>query len=102
MTEPVTPPTLDIPLEDAIQEMTGFELRAIQRRLNMKMEELGRVDLTIGAIFTYENRNGNKRSWASVENMTLKDMSGYFAPSPQDADPDDPDSELGKGDSSAT
>jgi hypothetical protein len=97
MTEavPITP-TLDIPLSHAVEELTGFEALAVERRFNKKLEELGGIGLTVGVVWAYENRNGNKRSWASVENMTFRELSGYFAPEPDDIDETDPDSDAGK------
>lgn len=97
MTDPTAPaPTLDIPLSDAVQELTGFEALHIERRYNKKLEELGGISLTIGVVWAYENRNGQKRSWASVENMTFRELTGYFAPEPDDVNEDEPDSDTGK------
>lgn len=94
--EPIIP-TVDIPLSDAVEEMTGFESLSIERRYNKNLNELGGVGLTIGVVWAYENRDGKKRSWASVENMTTRELAGYFAPEPDDVDESEPDSEAGKG-----
>lgn len=102
MTEVLPPaPTLDLPLSDAVQELTGFEALTIERRYNAKLEELGGIGLTIGVVWAYENRAGKKRSWASVESMTFKQLTGYFAPEPDDVNQDEPDSATGKDDSYA-
>lgn len=100
MTEapPTTPPVVDIPLSDAVQELTGFEALALQKRFNQKLEDMGGIGLTIGVVWAYENRGDKKRSWTSVENMTFRELSSYFAPEPEDVVEDEPDSEAGKGD----
>jgi hypothetical protein len=94
-------PTVDVPLSDAVQELTGFEALALERRYNTKLEELGGIPLMIGVVWAYENRGGGKRSWASVEQMTFRELTAYFAPEPDDVDADDPDSDAGKDGSSA-
>jgi hypothetical protein len=91
-----TPPTLDVPLTDAVQELTGFEALGIERRFAKKLEELGGISLTIGVVWAYENRGDNKRSWAGVEQMTFRELTGYFAPEPDDVDETEPDSDAGK------
>lgn len=103
MTQPTPPitPTVDIALSDAVEELTGFEALTIERRYNKKLEDLGGIALTIGVVYAYENRTGNKRNWASVENMTFRELTGYFAAEPDDVDQDEPDSEAGKEDSRA-
>lgn len=100
MTERARPPTLDIPLTDAVEELTGFEALLLEGRFRKKLEELGGVALTIGVVWAYENRDGKKRTWSSVENMTFGELTGYFAKPPDDVDEAEPDSESGKDDSS--
>jgi hypothetical protein len=50
----------------------------------------------LGTIWALSNRDGATLSWNAVKSLTLKQMNGMFAPEPVDADPDDPDTELGK------
>lgn len=97
----MTEPAIKIPLSDAVQELHGFEALQIERRYNRKLEDLGGISLTIGVVWAYENRDGKKRAWASVENMTFRELTGYFAPEPDDVNEDDPDSDAGKDDSYA-
>ena len=92
---PITP-TVDVPLSDAVQELTGFEALAIQKRTGHKLEDLGGIDLTIGVVWAYSNRNGQKTSWTAVEQMTFRELTGFFAAEPDDVDQDDPDSDAGK------
>jgi hypothetical protein len=89
-------PTLDLPLQAAIEEMTGFEALGIEKRYGRKLEELGGMALTIGVVWVYENRR-EKTSWVTVEQRTLRQLNGYFAQPPDDINEDEPDSPLGKG-----
>jgi hypothetical protein len=92
--EPITP-TLDVGLEVAVEEMTGFEALGIEKRFGRKMEDLGGMALLMGAVWVYENRDGKKASWNAIEAMTLRQLRGYFTES-DDVVADDPDSESGK------
>lgn len=91
MTEPIKP-TVAEPFEDALQELTGFEVIGIQNHYGTEMERLGGIRSLCGAVWAYENRTV-KTSWAQVEAMTLRELSGYFA----EQTDDDPDRDLGKG-----
>jgi hypothetical protein len=95
--EPVKP-TSELTLTDAVQELTGFEALLVERRFNKKLEELGGTSLTIGVVWAYENRDGNKRAWSSVENMSFRELTGYFTPEPEDPNETEPDSDAGKDD----
>ena len=86
----------ELPLSVAVEELTGFETIAIQERFKTDFSELGGVRSLLGTVWAYGNRDGNKMSWAAVMALTLKQMNGMFAPEPIDADPDDPDTDLGK------
>ena len=72
------------------------EALAIQKRTGHKLEDLGGIDLTIGVVWAYSNRNGQKTSWTAVEQMTFRELTGFFAAEPDDVDQDDPDSDAGK------
>lgn len=95
---PATSPVVDIPLSDAVQELTGFEALGVEKRFKTKLEDMGGISLTIGVVWAYENRGDKSRSWASVEQMTFKALSNYFAPEPDDIDETEPDSDTGKDD----
>ncbi len=99
MTQAEVTPTVDMSIGDAVQELTGFEAIGIEKRFGARLEDLGGIPLVIGLVWAYENRTA-KRSWGSVEHMTVRDLTGYFAPDPEDVNPEEPDSEAGKGDSS--
>lgn len=97
-TTPDYVPVVDIPLSDAVQELNGFEALGIEARFKTKLEEMGGIGLTIGVVWAYENRDGKKRSWSSVQHMTFKELTRYFAPEPDDIDESEPDSDTGKDD----
>lgn len=96
--EPIKP-TLDLPMSVAVEELTGFEIIAIERHFKTKLDELGAIALLVGTVWAYETRAAGKASvpWPSVEGMTLRQLTGYFEPEPDDVMPDDPDSDMGKG-----
>ena len=93
--EPVTP-TADVPLSVAAEELTGFEVLAIERRFGASLEALGGVSVLVGAVWALENRDGAKVSWAAVEARTLRELNGYFPPEPDNAEEEDPGTHLGK------
>jgi hypothetical protein len=94
---PPVEPTLDVTLQVAVEEMTGFEVMGIEKRYGRKMEDLGGTALMVGVVWAYENRDGKKTSWVAVEQRTLRELNGYFQPAPDDVNEDEPDSEPGKG-----
>lgn len=96
MTEVPPAPVVDIPLSVAVEEMTGFETIAVENHFKKEFNSLGGVKSLIGAIWVYANRDGKKMDWNAVKAMTLKQMQGFFAPSPDDPIEDDPHSDLGK------
>jgi len=91
--ERVTPFVVDIPLDDAVEELTGFEIIAISKRFDEHLSELDPLLTLIGTVWAFENRDGKSRSWNSVLAMTQRQIQDYFA----DPNPD-PDSDQGKGD----
>lgn len=85
-TDEDTKPVVDIPFEDAIQELTGFEVLAIAKHFGMDFERIGGVRTLLGAVWAYESR-GATTAWSHVESMTLKQLQSYFAK--EDSDPTD-------------
>ncbi len=86
----------DLPLSVAVEELTGFEVIAIQTHFKTDFAELGGVRSLLGAVWAYGNRDGASMSWNAAKSLTLKEMNGKFAPEPIDADASDPDTDLGK------
>jgi len=84
-------PTADVPLEEAVQELTGFEVLGIQKRFGTDFEKLGGLQALIGTVWALENRQV-KTDWSTVERMTIKQLNGYFP----EREPD-PEGEQGEG-----
>lgn len=86
-------PVNDLPLSVASEEMTGYEVLKVQAHFKKDLADLGTAMLLIGVVWVYECRRAEKIvPWSDVESMTLKQLSAYFAPEPDDPDAD----ELGK------
>lgn len=86
----------DLPLSAAVQELTGFETIAIETHFRMQFNDLGGVKSLIGAAWAYGNRDAQTLSWNAVKALTLKQLGALFPDEPEDADADEPDTELGK------
>lgn len=87
----MTEPTINLPFDEALKDLTGFEVLGIQRHYGLDMERLGGIRSMIGAVWAFENRQA-KTDWSTVERMTLRELNEYFA----EPDPD-PESDQGKG-----
>ncbi len=83
-------PVVDLPIKEALQELTGFEVIGIQKHYGTLLEKLGGACTLMGAVWAYENRR-EKTSWVAVESRSMHALEHYFA----DNDPD-PDSDQGK------
>ena len=88
-----TKPTVDMPLDEALQDLTGFEVLGIESHYGQHLERLSGSQALIGAVWAYENR-GAKTAWNVIEKMTVRELGGYFGA----RDPG-PDSDQGKGSS---
>ena len=91
MTSEEVKPTAEVPLSEAIQDLTGFEVLGIQKRYGVEFEKLGGIQALMGTVWSLENRQV-KTDWSTIERMTLRQLNGYFP----DKDPD-PESEQGEG-----
>lgn len=86
------PPTVDVPLDVALEELAGYEVLLLEKHFNAPLEQLGAAKTLLAVVWAYENRDGKQRSWRDVEKMSLRQLNGYFAePSVE------PDDETGKG-----
>jgi hypothetical protein len=94
---PVVEPLTDLPLSAAVEELTGFEVIAIQKHFGCDFNDLGGVRSLLGTAWAYGNRDGKTLSWNGIKALTLKQMNGLFADEPEDADAEEPDTDLGKG-----
>ena len=82
-------PLVPVPLEEALNDLTGFEVIGIQNHYGTELEKLGGARTLLGAVWAYRNRT-ETTSWHQVESMTMRDLDATFAK----RDPD-PDSEQG-------
>ncbi|HLL68810.1 MAG TPA: hypothetical protein VK453_24315 [Micromonosporaceae bacterium] len=89
MDRPDITPTVDFTIQEAMEELTGFETIAIQKRFGNEIEKLGGVITMIALVWAFENRRA-KVDWGTVERKTLRELNGYFAKA------DDPDVVEGK------
>jgi hypothetical protein len=97
--EPIKP-TLDLPMTVAVEELTGFEIMAIERHFKEKFENFGAMWMLMGTVWAFETRAAGKPvPWGGIEHMSMRQLNGYFEPEPDDVMPEDPDSELGKASS---
>ncbi|GAA3193950.1 hypothetical protein ACFO1B_03845 [Dactylosporangium siamense] len=87
--------SIDLPLKDAVEELTGFEVIGIEQHYKRDMENLGAIRTLVGVVHAYEHRTNPDITWAEVEQRTMRDLNGYFAaPS---VEPDDPAGKDGSG-----
>jgi hypothetical protein len=87
VTSPATH-VVNLPLSDAVEELTGFEVLAIESYFGRDLNDLGSLRTLLGTVWVYRNRNGQKTDWTAVKAMTLKELQAYFAPSPDEPEPE--------------
>lgn len=85
--------SVDFPLSQATEELTGFEMIAIEKRYG-RLDSVGLGQLTCGLVWAFENRT-SKTSWQEIEGRTQRELAGYFAPEPDE--PIEPDEDDPKG-----
>lgn len=88
MTEPAV--KFDFTEEEAIGELTGFDIEAIRKKFGRDLSELGSEAVT-AATWCLLNRDGRKVELATVKAMSLRQMKAHYR-----AAEDDPDSDTGK------
>lgn len=89
-----------ISIKEAMELLTVGEVFAIERHFGKTLDggQMSAMEVAAGAIYCLERRrSGPSYTWAHVEAMPLGDVNTYFRPEEMDADPDDPDSDEGKG-----
>lgn len=98
----------NISLNEALEGLTVGEVRSIERHYGKTLEggDISGTDLTVGVAWAYERRSALATSvslpdWGSFDSWTMKQLNGYFSPEEIEVDPDDPETEAGKGDTLA-
>ena len=76
-------PTCQWPLLEAIEELTGCEIIAIEREFKCHVESLSQHQTIIGVVWAFENRE-HERTWAEIKSLRRKELTGYFQPEPKD------------------
>lgn len=97
--------TIDVTVSDFVQSITGFEELAAEKHFERRFGDLvGDEGSSIGGrclIFLHLTRTENDPVAVKkrVMEMTLSQVNDYFADEPDDVDiePDEPETELGKG-----
>ena len=83
-----------LPLSEAAQGLTGYEVLAIQKAMAKNLEALSGSELLIAATWAYMARD-RKVEWAEVKSLTLKQLGAYFADEPEAPELDDEDDPKG-------
>lgn len=96
--------TTDMTATEMFESLTGYEEIAIAKAFGTRVLELAETDkMSLGRslAFVHYKRSGQKDSEAkqSAMGMTIREVQDYFADEPDDLDPDDPDTDTGKGSS---
>lgn len=94
MTNTSPAPVVDLPLSVAVEELTGFEVIAVEKHFAKDFQDLGGFKTLLGTVWVYGNRDGRTMDWKAVKSMTLKQLNGYFVAEPVEAV--EGQSELGK------
>lgn len=76
----------------AAEELTGFEIIAIEKQFGKDLADLSAPLVLIGMVWAFSNRDGKSASWADVKAMSVRQLNGFFEPEPVE-----PDGEQGKG-----
>lgn len=88
MALPEIKPTLDIPMSEAMQRLTGFEIVKIKKQLKRpSLADADPIETMYGVMWAYENRT-HPVTWDAVMSMEMNEVQGYFAPEPVEPDGD--------------
>lgn len=87
----MTEPQIDIPLSEAVESLTGFEVIAVQKHFNKQLDDMGGVELLMAAVWAWRKRANETTTWNDVKAMTIRDLKSFFPEEPRE-----PDGEMGK------
>lgn len=98
------PSTDQMTLEEATESLTGFDEVAIEKLWGDDITTLLTTKVTRAmraVVFVLKRREGlnDKEAHAAAMALTLGEVGEYFADEPDEVMPEDPETELGKGDS---
>lgn len=103
-TDPTPTPVTELTAEEVTESLTGFDEIAIEKMFGgfdpYTGGEKKPMTLMRSLIFVMQRRGGDKDPAAKAYAMALpvSEVNGYFTESEDEADPEDPDTESGKGD----
>jgi hypothetical protein len=101
MSEPQT----DLTAEEAFESLNGYEEIGITKAFGAQVTKLAETEPTMFAralVFAMERRRGLDHDAAKAAAMErpLSEIDAYFTEEPEELDEEEPESEVGKGDSS--
>lgn len=102
--------TTEVTFDEFIDSLTGFDELAIKNHTKLPLSKLlasdelhaSRAVIALHKLKEESQPNtpkGYAAAYKAAMEMPFKEVRTYFAEDPADVDPDDPDSESGKGDS---
>lgn len=83
-----TPPVVDIPIDLASEELTGFEVLAIGARFRAHLADLDPLVGLAAVVWCFENRDDKVTSWNTIAAWTQRQVADYFADPSEDPDDD--------------
>lgn len=93
-------------LKEATDLLTVGEIRWAGRHYGQPFEDLPGLETLVTVVLLHERRKAMQEGsalpdWAQMDEWTLRRLQDYFAPEPIEVDESDPESESGKGTTSA-
>lgn len=93
-----TPAVLSMTTKDGTKALTVGEFGFIRKKFNKSFGDLDPFDTLAVVVWMHERRRTNMSiTWEDMQDWSLQRLQDYFEDEPVEADDDDPDSELGKG-----
>jgi hypothetical protein len=92
--------TIELTAEEVTDSINGYDEIAIKRAFGTDLYTLREEPMSFlrALIFIVERRTGKKdpQAYEAAMSLVLSGVHGYFAETPEDFDPEEPDSEAGK------
>lgn len=106
--ERVNPPTCDLTADDMFESLTGFDEIAVKQtfggRTAVDLSQNDPLQFLRALIYVDQTRRGlkDKQAWNAAQGLTLGGAADYFSDDPEEVDPEDPVTDLGKGEPDST
>ena len=86
MALPQIEPKLNMPMSEAMQRLTGYEMLKIKKQLKRtSIADGDPIETMYAVMWAFENRNA-PTTWDSVMALEMHEVQGYFQPEPADPD----------------